>query len=186
MRFASRELEELSPDERRVADRALQGPRKKVGPPFKTLLYSPGVADPIERLGEYVRYKIEIPARLSELVILLIARHWTAQHPWMAHYRAALEAGLTREPIEAIAAGKRPVQLSDADAKVYDFCASLLNGEGVSDELFSALSASYGKKGVVDLIGLIGYYITLSMTVVVDSHVPSSSDVPPLQPLDKA
>src|SRR5688500_17571699 len=120
-RFKALTLEEMSPEQQQVAQRSLSGPRKKVGPPFISLLYSAGVADPIERLGEYVRFNSAIPQRLTELVILVMARHWTAQYPWSAHCEAAVEAGLSRDVVEEIAAGKRPARMKQDEALIYDF-----------------------------------------------------------------
>jgi len=182
-RFKSRSLDQMSPEQQQVAQRSLAGPRQKVGPPFKTLLYSAGVADPVERLGDYVRFNSSIPQRLTELVILVIARHWTAQYPWSAHYVPAIESGLSAAVADQIAAGQRPTGMQPDETLVHDFCKDLLDGKGVSDTTFDALSAAYGERGVVDLIGLMGYYFTLSMALVVDRHPPLKGKAPLLKPL---
>jgi 4-carboxymuconolactone decarboxylase len=182
-RFESLTLDQMTPEQQQVARRSMSGPRQKVGAPFKTLLHSAGVADPIERLGDYVRFKSAIPQRLTELVILIIARHWTAQYPWSVHYVPALESGVSAAVVEQIAAGRRPTGMQADETVIYDFCKDMLDGKGAGDQVFAALSAAYGKSGVVDLIGLMGYYFTLSMALVADRYPPVEGKAPRLQPL---
>src|SRR3990172_6009206 len=107
-RFKSISLDQMSTEQRRVAERAISGPRQTLTPPLNLFLRSAELADPLERFGEYVRFRSPIPHRLKEFMILLIARHWTSQYPWSMHYSRAIEAGISASVVNQIAAGQQP------------------------------------------------------------------------------
>ena len=90
------------------------------------------------------------------MVILMIARFWTAHYPWSAHYPLAIKQGISAEVLSQIAAGKRPHGLQPEEAVVHDFIASLLEKKGVTDAAFAA---------------------------VVDNFPPLEGPAPPLHPL---
>jgi 4-carboxymuconolactone decarboxylase len=54
----------------------------------------------------------------------------------------------------------------------------------VSDATFNAVKEKFGERGVVDLIGLIGYYHTVSMVLNVDGYPLPDGAQPELQPLN--
>jgi 4-carboxymuconolactone decarboxylase len=116
-------------------------------------------------MGDYLRYKSALPPRLSEFVILITAREWTQQYEWNAHYPIALKAGLKTETANAIAEGRRPAQMSDEEAALYDFCQELHHDKSVSDATYAKALALFGEQGVVDAIGISGYYSLLAMTL---------------------
>src|SRR6202000_844407 len=105
-----------------------------------------------------------LPLKLSELVILLIARLWTQQVEWQIHYPAALKAGLSRAIADAIAEGRRPDRMDEQETTVWDFCRELQDNHAVSDATYAQAVALFGEQGVVDLCGLNGYYTMLAMT----------------------
>lgn len=183
-RFERLKLDQLSSAQRPIAERAIKGPRKKLGSPLNAWLRSPGVADPVERLGEYVRFESSTPERLKELVILVVARHWTAQYPWSVHYQQAMDAGISKATADSIRAGKRPADLKPDEALIYDFCKTLLGGGAIDDAIYARMLAAYGEPGIIDLIGLMSYYTTLSFTLVVDRCPPrEGSKAPLLEPI---
>ena len=181
-RLTTLTLNSLSPEQRVIAERVVSGPRGKIGPPMNAWLHSPGVANPIEQLGEHVRFKSDIASNLSELIILVAARHFTAQYPWARHIPRALKAGLTMDAIAAIGAGRKPAGLTPDQETVYAFSYDLLNGHGVSDATFATMLTRYGEAGIIDYIGLIGYYAMLSMALVVDRYPPPPGQAPLIPP----
>ncbi len=186
-RFARLKLDQLSPAQRPIAERALSGPRGKIGSPVNAWLRSPGVADPVARLGEYVRFESSTPERLKELVILVVSRHWTAQYPWSVHYQQAMDAGISKSTADSIWAGKRPTDLKPDEELIYHFCKTLLDGGTIDDATYARMLAAYDESGIIDLIGLMGYYSTLSMTLVVDRCPPrDGGKAPLLEPVDRA
>jgi 4-carboxymuconolactone decarboxylase len=175
----------MTPEQRAVADDILAGPRSSplgLRGPFEAMLRSPGVADPAQRLGAYVRFESSLPARLSELAIIMTARRWTAQYEWVAHRRLAVDAGLDPEVADAIARGARP-DLDDEAGAVYRFTTELLAEGAVSDQAFDAVAGRWGHRGAMDLIGTVGYYCLVSFILNVDRY-PIPDEVEGLAPLD--
>jgi 4-carboxymuconolactone decarboxylase len=104
------------------------------------------------------------------MAILIVARHWTSQYEWYAHKRLALQAGLAPEIVDAVAGRKRPPHMDAAEQALYDFEHELLDKHEVSDATFKAAVAQFGERGVVDLIGVMGYYHLVSMALNVDRY----------------
>ena len=162
----------------------MNGPLGRLGAPQNLFIRSPGTAQRIEQLSDYFRVaELAFPGHLRELVILMVARHWGAQYPWSAHYKLAVDAGVSPEVLAQVAVGQRPATLPPDDAVVYDFCKTLLEKKSVTDAVFNAVVAKYGERGVADLVGLIGCYSTLCMGLVVDRYPPTDGAAPLLKPL---
>lgn len=181
-RFPTLTPEQMTPDQKRMADAIAAGPRGSLRGPFNVLLRSPDLGDRVQRVGEYVRFKSSLPQRLNELGILLVARKWTAQYEWYAHRTLALKAGLSAVICDAIAEGKRPANMAADEAVVYNFAHELLETTQVSDANFNAMTAMFGEQGAVDLIGALGYYTVVSMVLNV-GQVALPPDAVPLKPL---
>ena len=137
----------------------------------------------MQKVGEYIRFKTSLPPRLNEFAILIAARYWTAQYEWYAHYPLAMKAGLEPEVAADLAAGKQPRGMQDDEKIVYDFCTELRKTRNVSDTTFNAAVARFGEQGVVDLIGVSGYYDTVSMTLNVARVGLPDGEKPPLKEL---
>jgi len=114
-------------------------------------------------MGQYLRYHSAIGNTLSELVILLTAREWSQDYEWYYHYPIALKAGISKDIADAIADGRRPTGMSTDEEIVYDFTIELQKNKHVSDLTFNRAEKRFGKKGVVDMTGISGYYTFLAM-----------------------
>lgn len=195
-RFRQIPPENLTPEQRALADAIRSGPRSAVktssaakpgplGGPFNVFLRSPGVGHIIQSLGAEIRFRSSIPSKLNELAIITTARHWTCQYEWFAHHRLALEAGLDPAIGQAIAQGRRPAKLSTDEAIVYNFSRELHQTQGVSEASYKAALDRFGERGVMDLIAVNGYYVLISMTLNVD-RTPLPGGAPwPLPPLSR-
>lgn len=181
-RFKPLSLDEMTPEQRRMAENVLAGPRKGLRGPFSTFVYSPETGDLAQKLGAQVRFGNSLPEKLKELAIILVARFWTAQYEWYAHRKMALEAGLDPAVAAAIAEGKRPARLDADETAIYNFCTELLETREVSDAAFAAVKERHGEKGIVDLICTMGYYCLVSMTLNVNRY-PLPADATPLRKL---
>lgn len=148
--------------------------------PWHVFIRTPELLTTAQRMGEYLRYRCSLAGRLSELAILLVARHWTQDYEWGAHRKHALAAGVTQATIEAIANGRRPSQLNADEQCVCDFVTELLQTRRVSDESYATAIALFGENGVVDLCGVVGYYQLLALTMNV-ARTPAPQGEPPLQ-----
>ena len=133
--------------------------------PFHPLLRSPELMTRTRAMGDYLRYKSVLPPRLSEFVILLTAREWTQQYEWHVHYPIALKAGLDPQVAGAVAEGRRPVGMTEDEALVYDFCLELQRTRSISDQAYGRVLSRFGEQGVIDTIGLVGYYSMLAMVL---------------------
>ncbi|ONG58907.1 4-carboxymuconolactone decarboxylase [Pseudoroseomonas deserti] len=141
------------------------GRRGRVPAPMIAWLQSPELARRGQHLGEMLRYETTLEPSLSELAILVTARHWTAHHEWVAHKREGLKAGMDPAVIAAIAARREPVFRDDRERAVFAVSKSLLETRGVPDALYAQAIAVLGERGLVELVGILGYYALVSMTL---------------------
>ena len=186
---------EMTPAQRELADNIRSGPRaavagsaanasgNSVGSPFNVFLRSPDLGDPLQRVGSYIRFKSSLGMRLNEMAILITARYWHSQYEWFAHHRLALQAGLDPQVAQAIAEGQRPSQMKPDETVVYDFSHELHHNKRVSDRTFKAALDMFGEQGVMDLIGVNGYYTLVSMVLNVDRTPIPNGGALPLAPL---
>ena len=151
--------------QRREAQAVIDGPRGALVSPFVPLLRSPELMGHAQRMGEYLRYRSTLTLRLSELAILITARHWSQQVEWAIHAPIAQQAGVHPDTVQAIAEGRQPQGLPPDEAAVYAFSTELHHNQGVSDATWAQALAQFGEQGVVDLIGINGYYSLLSMVM---------------------
>ncbi len=173
----------MTPEQRKVYDAVASGPRGKVQGPILAALHRPELADKWQQLGELLRYRTTLPARLSEIAILVTAQRWRCQLEWHLHEGFALEAGVPRTVIDVILAGHRPAT-ADAEAlAVYDYAGELQDRRGVSEETYRRALALWGVVGVVELTALIGYYTMVAMTLNAHEFPLPAGVAPPFAPL---
>jgi 4-carboxymuconolactone decarboxylase len=181
-RFRPLTYEEMTPAQKTMLERLLAGPRGGADGPFNVLLRSPEMGDLAQQFGA-ARFTTPVPRRLWEMAVLLTARHWTSQFEWYAHRRGAEQAGLNQAICDAIAEGRRPTKMQADETVVYDFASELLETKQISDATFKAARDLLGERGVVDLIGVMGWYGTVSMLLNVDRYPLPAGVQPPLKPL---
>src|SRR5262249_6751144 len=161
--------EAMSEAQRRVYDEIRTGPRAKAakdaGGLFDPWLRSPEMAMHAQRLGAFVRYKTSMPKRLSELAILVTARSWSCPFEWVTHEEEARGAGLAPDIMRAIARRETPRFAAADEAAVYEFSRALHERRGVGDDAYRTAVEQLGEQGVVELVGLLGYYTLVAMTL---------------------
>lgn len=157
--------QQMTPAQQRAAQTVIDGPRGALVGPFVPLLRSPELMDCAQALGEYLRYRSALGTRLSELAILVTARVWDQAVEWAIHAPIAREVGLGADLVEAIGARRRPPAMAEDEAAVYDFCHELHSTRQVSDATYARALDLFGEQGVVDLMGLNGYYTLLAMVM---------------------
>jgi 4-carboxymuconolactone decarboxylase len=183
-RFPQLTPDQLTPEQRRVADEILKVSSGGLGGPYNFLLRSPVLADRVLKLADYLRFNTSVPRRLNEMAILIQARLWTAQYEWWAHHPLALKAGLAPHIAEALKAGRRPEPMQPDEAAVYDFCVELCKRQKVSDATFARARSLLGEQQVVDLVALTGFYAQVSMILTVaEAGIPGGA-APPLAPME--
>jgi 4-carboxymuconolactone decarboxylase len=115
------------------------------------------------------------------MAALIAARDWMSQFLWAAHHKAALQAGLRESIVSAIAAGRRPESLQPDETVVYNFCVELLKTTQMSDATFQAAKEKLGERGVVELMGVLGYYQMVSMLLNIDQYPRPAGGKPELK-----
>jgi 4-carboxymuconolactone decarboxylase len=133
--------------------------------PWNVLLRSPEVMSRARGLSDYLRYESLLPGWLREFVILMTARQWSQSYEWNAHYRLAMDEGLSAEVARAIVEGRRPEGMVDEEAILYDFCMELQRNQSVSDETYARTLERFGEQGIVETVSLMGYYTMISMVL---------------------
>lgn len=182
-RFAPLTYREMTPPQKKMFEGLISGERRGAGGPFNVLLRSPEMGDLAQRFGASMRFHSSIPSKLNELAIIITAQHWRSNYEWYAHKRAALGAGLNPAIVDAIAAGTRPAAMQADEEAVYNFCTELLANRQISDRTFQIARDRFGERGVVDLIGVSGYYGLVSMLLNVDRYPLPEGVKPELKPL---
>ena len=155
-------LTALTPRQQEISDR-ISSRRGGTRGPFLVWLRSPELAEKVEALGAYCRFESSLDLRLRELSLLIAARHFDAQYSWNAHIGKAVDAGVSRESLQALAENKEPGFTRRDEDIVYQFSTQILGEHFVSDETFAAALEEFGEQGVVDLIGSLGNFSMLAM-----------------------
>lgn len=151
--------------QQRVLDEILSGPRGNLDGPFLGWIHSPVLASHAQRLGAFCRYETGLPLKLSELAILVTAARWQCQAEWHIHHPIALEAGLWTQTAEAIRTGVQPVFADDDEQLIFDFATELYASKRVGDATFTRAVSRFGHPVVINLVGLLGYYALVAMTL---------------------
>lgn len=166
MRIKRISPDEMNAEQKQVYDANVASKRGRMPAPVHAWIRSPQMAKRMEPLGEFLRYESTLGARLSEIAILVCARHWTAHFEWYAHKKLGLEAGVTPEIIAAIATRRTPDFTGDDKGRiVHDVSKALMENHRVPQPLYDRAVATLGEQGLVELIGLLGYYCLVSMTL---------------------
>ena len=139
--------------------------RGNMAGPWAVILRSPEMVNRARSLSDYLRFNSSLPPRLSEFVILITAREWTQQYEWNAHHTLAMKGGLSPDIAKAVAEGRRPEKMAEDEAALYDFCIELHRNHSVSDATYARALAKFGEQGIVDTIGLSGWYTLVAMTL---------------------
>jgi 4-carboxymuconolactone decarboxylase len=167
--------EHMTAAQKAAAQELTAGPRGGVKGPFIPMLRSPELMNRLQKVGEYIRFQSALDTRINEFLMLIVSRHWTQQFEWGVHYPLALKAGVKAEVLDALAEGRRPAGMADDEEIAYDVCDELFRTHGVCDTTYRKAVEKFGEHGVIDLLGLVGYFSTVSMIMNV-AHTPPQAD----------
>lgn len=182
-RMPALELDAMNAQQKAAAQELINGPRGAVFGPFIPLLRSPELMGRLQKVGEYLRYQSALETRISEFVMLIVSREWTQQFEWCMHYPLALKAGVKEETLASMAEGRRPTGMAADEAVAYEVCEELVRTRGLSDASYQAALSVFGEQGIIDMLGLVGYFTTVSMVMNVARTPPlKGSAAQPLKP----
>jgi 4-carboxymuconolactone decarboxylase len=160
--------ERLTPAQQALVDSIRSGPRgqaTQIRGPFAVFLHSPDYGQLAQQLGGYCRLETRVPPRLSELAILVTAKLWRAHYEWYAHVPHAERAGVAPQTIRALRAGRMPKSAPKDERAVYDFIKELYRVKRVGDRTYARLHALLGDDGMVEFVGILGYYVLIAMSL---------------------
>jgi 4-carboxymuconolactone decarboxylase len=178
-RLAPIQPNELTPEQTRLYDEIVRTRAKGLDGPFGVWLRKPSVGEPCEKLQNAFRLDGKLNRRVAELLILLVAREWTAQYAWYLHEILALKAGLPAETIAAIRARRRPPVLQPDELPVYEVVTELLATKTVSAETYDRALKALGEDLLIEVVSAVGFYAMVCMTLNV-FDVPIPADALPL------
>src|SRR5580704_19524664 len=179
-------LPELSPENFTPAQKALvdsiaSGPRGvfKMSGPFAIYLHAPVFGELAQKLGGHLRFKTSVPPRLSEFAILCTAHQWKAQYEWFMHAPMAEKQGVKPETIRDIQAGRAPKKAPKDEMAIYAFVKELYATKRVGSSAYNKVKKLLGEAGTIELVGILGYYAMVSMTLnTFKAPLPQGSKAP--------
>ena len=175
--------DKMTPEQKKAADDFLAERKVPIFGPFVPLFRSPEVMQRARAMGDYLRYKSVLPPQLNEFAILITARRWSQSYEWAVHQPIALKAGLKAEIAQALSEGRRPQGMSADEETIYEFCTELHQNQSVSDATYARVQAKFGEQGIIDLLGVNGYYTFLAMVLnATRTAVPKNAPMIPLFP----
>ncbi|HMA56818.1 MAG TPA: carboxymuconolactone decarboxylase family protein [Pseudolabrys sp.] len=144
--------------------------------PFAVWMHAPELGELAQKLGAHCRYGTALPPRLSEFAILCTARIWRAQYEWFAHAPMAEKGGVKIKTIEDLRRGRAPKSAPPDERAIYAFIQELYKTKRVSDRTYKRVEALLGDKATVELVGILGYYVLISMTLNVFHMLPPDGE----------
>lgn len=169
---------QMTETQRVLLEAIRSGPRgKSITPrgPFAVWLHAPEFGHLVQALGGHCRYNTALPPRLSEFAILCTARLWRAQYEWFAHAPMAEKAGVKPKTIADLRAGREPKSAAKDERAIYAFVRELYKTNRVSDRTYKRVHAFLGDAATVELVGILGYYVLISMTLNVFRMMPPAN-----------
>jgi 4-carboxymuconolactone decarboxylase len=174
--------DQMTPEQQRVHDAVVAGPRGELRGPLRALLHRAELADKSQQLGELLRFRTSLPPHLKELAILVTGKHCHAQLEWHIHAQMALKAGLPQSVIDDVLAGRRPAALDQDGLAILDYAQELNRRDTVSEATYKRVLDRWHAVGVVELTALIGYYTMVAMTLNCHDIPLPDGVAPPLPP----
>ena len=181
-------MESLTPAQRAIVEAINSGPRGRFSNegPFAVFLHAPAYGMLAQQLGGHVRFGTSVPPRLSEFAILCTGQFWKAQYEWHAHARIAAKQGVKETTIRDLKAGRAPKSAPRDEMAIYDFIRELYTTRRVSSATYARVRKLLGDAGIVELVGILGYYVLISMTLnVFRVPLPKGAPLPFKEPAVK-
>jgi len=181
-RFPQLTIDQLSDQQKPLAEQIMKVSSVGIGGPYNPLLRSPVLGQRMFDLLHYLRWETSVPLKLNEFAILIIGRQWRSQVEWLAHAPLAIKAGLSPDIVAELKADKRPSNMPPQETAVYDFVTELITKHAVSDETFNLAKELLGEQRVVDLTAVAGSYVAVAMLLAMSEQGVPPGREPPFKP----
>ena len=184
-RFPQLTLDQLNEQQKPLGDQIMKVSSVGIGGPYNLLLRSPVLGQRLYDLFYYLRWQTSVPTKLNEFAILIIGRQWRSQIEWFAHAPIAAKAGLSDGLIAELKANKRPSNMADDEALVYDFVTELTSTQKVSDATFARARKIFSDQQLVDLTAVAGNYVMVAMILALAEQTVPPDKEEPFKPGEK-
>jgi 4-carboxymuconolactone decarboxylase len=160
-------LDSLTPEQEALIEAIKSGPRGRFSNegPFAVFLHAPAYGLLAQKLGGHLRFSTSVPPRLSEFAILCTGQFWKAQYEWHAHAAIAAKQGVKDATIRDLQAGRAPKSAPRDEMAIYAFVKEIYATRRVSNASYVRVHKFLGDAGMVELVGILGYYVLISMTL---------------------
>jgi 4-carboxymuconolactone decarboxylase len=189
-RLAVLSSDDMTPEQADLYREILSGPRGQ-GPrtvqlssgagglagPFNAMLYAPSVGHALQELGAAIRFRTNLPPRIREMAILVVAQAWDSAYERDSHELIGRDAGLTDPEIEALRTGDDPKFADEQEQVAYAVTRALTAPADLTDPQYTAALATLGPESLVELSTLVGYYATLALQLRI-FRVPAPNPTP--------
>jgi len=163
-RYAEIPLDRMTP-EQQEAYRLLIETRGRLPGPNKIWVENAKLAKVMGPLGAHFRTGYSLSEREREIAVVVINSKWHSIYPTNAHERAGKAAGLPADKVEALLSGLPTSFDDEREQVVYEIAICLSNSRWVSKGLYDRAIKVLGTVGITDVICLMGFYTSVSMTL---------------------
>jgi 4-carboxymuconolactone decarboxylase len=178
-RFPQLTMDQLNDAQKPLGEQIMKVSSVGLGGPYNPMIRSPVLGQRLYDLFYYLRWQTSVPTRLNEFAILIIGRQWRSQVEWYAHAPLAAKAGLSTEIIAELKAGRRPSNMAEDEAVVYDFVTELTTTQKVADETYARAKKLFNDQQIVDLTAVAGNYVMVAMMLAMaEETVPPGKEPP--------
>ena len=157
------DYDEMTPEQQALHDEILSGPRSRIGGPMNGWFRSPKLGSLYQKVGAFCRYHTTLEPKLSELAIIIVARHWNQSVEWRAHQPLALRAGLDPSIAAAIESHETPHFEDDREDAVYSVVNEVLETKKLRQATYDKALAVLGEQTLFELTGIAGYYLSIAL-----------------------
>ena len=184
-RFPQLTMDQLSEAQKPLGEQIMKVSSVGLGGPYNPMIRSPVLGQRLYDLFYYLRWQTSVPTRLNEFAILIIGRQWRSQVEWYAHAPLAAKAGLSPDIIAELKVNKRPANMAEDEAVVYDFVTELTTTQKVSDETYARTKKVFNDQQIVDLTAVAGNYVLVAMLLAMAEETVPPGKEPPFKPGEK-
>ena len=178
-RFPQLTMDQLTEAQKPLGEQIMKVSSVGLGGPYNPMIRSPVLGQRLYDLFYYLRWQTSVPTRLNEFAILIIGRQWRSQVEWFAHAPLAAKAGLSANVIAELKEGKRPSDMAEDEAVVYDFVTELTTTKKVSDQTYARAKKVFNDQQIVDLTAVSGNYVMVAMMLAMSEEtVPPGKEEP--------
>ncbi len=180
-RFPQLTMDQLSAAQKPLGEQVMKVSSVGLAGPYNPMMRSPVLGQKLFDLFAYLRWDTSVPTRLNEFAIIIIGRQWRSQVEWFAHAPLAQKAGLSPAIIADLKANKRPADMAEDEATVYDFVTELTTTHKVSDATFARAKKVFNDQQIVDLTAVAGNYVGVAMLLAMAEETTPPGKEPPFK-----